>query len=59
MCGTDTEERNKPVLHLHSLHAVQVQDGQDDGHQEDDNAADAHTYVEDLGGAGGSGHAVY
>lgn len=57
--GTDTQKRNKPVLHLHSLHAVQVQDGQDDGHKEDDDAADTHAYVEDLSGAGGGGHTIY
>lgn len=50
---------NSPVLHLHSLHAVQVQDGQDDGHEEDDDAADAHADVEHLGGGGGGGHTVY
>lgn len=38
---------------------MQVQDGQDDGHEEDDNATDAHTYVEHLGGCGGGGHTVY
>lgn len=57
--GTGTNTGNKPVLHLHSLHAVQVQDGQDDGHEEDDNTADAHTYIEHLSGAGGGGHTIY
>lgn len=51
--------QDKPVLHFHPLHAVQVQDGQDDGHEEDDDAADAHAYVEHLSGAGGGGDTVY
>lgn len=39
---------------------MQVQDGQDDGHQEDDNAADTDAYVEHLGGGGGGGgHAIW
>lgn len=49
-------EHSAPVLHLDPLHAVQVQDGQDDGHQEDDDTAHAHTDVEHLGGGGGGGH---
>lgn len=56
--GTETNWRHKPVLHLHSLHAVQVHDGQDDGHKEDDNAAHTHAYIEHLGGGGGCGHSI-
>ena len=56
--GTGTNKGNRPVFTLHSLHAVQMQDGQDDGHKEDDNAADAHTYIEHLSGAGGGGHTI-
>lgn len=48
----------QPVLHLHPLDAVQVEDGQDDGHQKYNDAADAHTDVEHLGGGGGRGHTV-
>lgn len=58
LCGA-VNKRSKPVLHLHSLHTVQVQDGEDDGHEEDDNAADAHAYIKHLGGGGGGGHADY
>lgn len=37
---------------------MQVHDGQDDGHEEDDNAAHTHAYVEHLGGGGGRGHCI-
>lgn len=58
ICQVTLRRRSKPVLHLHSLHAVQVHDGQDDGHQEDDDAAHAHADVEHLGGGGGRGHSA-
>ena len=37
---------------------MQVHDGQDDGHEEDDDAAHAHADVEHLGGGGGRGHCI-
>lgn len=52
-------ESCRPVLNLHPLHAVQVHYGQDNGNQEDDEAAHAHADVEDLGGSGGWAHFVH
>ena len=52
-------EQASPVVQLPSLHAVQVQHGEDDGHQEDDSTAHAHADVEHACGGGGGRHAVY
>lgn len=38
---------------------MQVQDGQDNCHEENDNAADTHTYIEHLSGGGGGGRPIY
>lgn len=43
-----------PVIHFHSLHAVEVQHSKDDGYQEDDDAAHTHADVENSCGCGGS-----
>lgn len=56
---TAERQRDKPVFHLHSFHAVQVEDSQDDGNQKDDNAAHTDAYIKHLSGAGWTGHTVY